>query len=283
MNNVVAKTLIVLQLVFSLCFMCFAGAVYSFQKTWKDKAVATARQVADLQKNLSDQQLARADEKTKLEADLLKETNRANLAEGKHADLDRNLTLSVAARDSAVQERDKHLADLQVAQQEAEARITETNGSRSEIETLRDQMNEGIAQRRSLEDKLLDQQGRIDEAQQREEQMLKEIGRLRDLCRANRVDPNEPYVGPVPAAIVKVDGVVRQARKNASRSAELVEISIGSDDQIEKKMKLIVYRGSRFICEIEITDVYPDMSVGRVLEETRNGSIERGDHVTTKL
>ena len=38
MNNVVAKTLIVLQLVFSLCFMCFAGAVYSFQKTWKDKA-----------------------------------------------------------------------------------------------------------------------------------------------------------------------------------------------------------------------------------------------------
>ena len=283
MNTVVAKTRIVLQLVFSLCFMCFAGAVYSFQKTWKDKAIASARQVTDLQKNLSDQQLARTDEKTKLEADILAQKNRADLAEGKLSSLATDLSLANTARASAEQERDKHLADLQVAQQEAEARITETNGSRSEIKTLRDQMNDGIAQRRSLEDKLLDQQGRIDEAQQREEQMLKEIGRLRDLCRANRVDPNEPYVGPVPAAIVKVDGVVRQAKKNASRSAELVEISIGSDDQIEKKMKLIVYRGSRFICEIEITDVYPDMSVGRVIEETRNGSIERGDHVTTKL
>lgn len=283
MNNVVAKTLIVLQLVFSLCFMCFAGAVYTFQKTWKDKAIASARQVTDLQKNLSDQQTARTDEKAKLEADLLEWKNRANLSDGKLSSLDQDLKLATAARASAEQERDKHLADLQVAQQEAEARITETNGSRSEIKTLRDQMNDGIAQRRSLEDKLLDQQGKIDEAQQREEQMLKEIGRLRDLCRANRVDPNEAYAGPVPAAIVKVDGVVRQARKNASRSAELVEISIGSDDQIEKKMKLIVYRGSRFICEIEITDVYPDMSVGRVLEETRNGSIERGDHVTTKL
>jgi chromosome segregation ATPase len=257
--------------------------VNSFQKTWKDKAIASARQVTDLQKNLSDQQLARTDEKTKLEADILAQKNRADLAEGKLSSLATDLSLANTARASAEQERDKHLADLQVAQQEAEARITETNGSRSEIKTLRDQMNDGIAQRRSLEDKLLDQQGRIDEAQQREEQMLKEIGRLRDLCRANRVDPNEPYVGPVPAAIVKVDGVVRQAKKNASRSAELVEISIGSDDQIEKKMKLIVYRGSRFICEIEITDVYPDMSVGRVIEETRNGSIERGDHVTTKL
>jgi hypothetical protein len=35
----------------------------------RDKAEASARQVTDLQKNLSDQQTARADEKTKLEAD----------------------------------------------------------------------------------------------------------------------------------------------------------------------------------------------------------------------
>ncbi|HAP06456.1 MAG TPA: hypothetical protein DCR20_01420 [Planctomycetaceae bacterium] len=283
MNNVVAKTLIVLQLVFSLCFMCFAGAVYSFQKTWKDKAIASARQVSDLQKNLSDQQTARADEKQKLDADLLKEKNRADLAEGKLGDLTRDLALANQGRSSAEQERDKHLADLQVAQQESEARIIETNASRSEIKALRDQMNEGIAQRRALEDQNLDRQGKIDEAVEREQQMLKEIGRLRDLCRVNKVDPNEAFAGPVPAAIEKVDGVVRQAKKNASRSAELVEISIGSDDLIEKKMRLIVYRGSKFICEIEITDVYPDMSVGRVIEETRNASIERGDHVTTKL
>ena len=38
MNNVVSKMLIVLQLVFSLLFMCFAGAVYSFQQSWRAKA-----------------------------------------------------------------------------------------------------------------------------------------------------------------------------------------------------------------------------------------------------
>ncbi len=283
MNNVVAKTLIVLQLVFSLCFMCFAGAVYTFQKGWRDKAEASARQVSDLQKSLSDQQSARADEKTKLEADKKKLEDDAGTKTAQINQLTNDLGQARAGLAAAEQERDKHLADLLVAQQEAQARITETTVARSEINSLREQINSGIAQRRALEDQNLDRQGKIDEASEREQQMLSEIGRLRDLCRVNRVDPNDVVVGPVPAAIVRVDGVVRQSRKNASRSAELVEISIGSDDGIGPKMKLIVFRGSRYICEIEITDVYPDMAVGRVIEETRNGSIERGDNVTTKL
>jgi hypothetical protein len=48
-------------------------------------------------------------------------------------------------------------------------------------------------------------------------------------------------------------------------------------------MRLIIFRGAKYICEIEVTEVYPDVSVGRVIEETRNGNIERGDNVTTKL
>jgi hypothetical protein len=283
MNNVVAKTLIVLQLVFSLCFMCFAGAVYTFQKGWRDKAEASARQVSDLQKSLSDQQAARADEKTRLEADKKTLQDDSGNKTARINQLTNDLGQARAGLAAAEQERDKYLADLLVAQQEATARITETTVARSEINTLRDQINAGIAQRRSLEDQNLDRQGKIDEAAEREQQMLKEITRLRDLCRVNRVDPTEAVVGPIPAAIIRVDGVVRQSRRNASRSAELVEISIGSDDGIGQKMKLIVFRGSRYICEIEITDVYPDMAVGRVIEETRNGSIERGDNVTTKL
>lgn len=283
MNNVVAKTLIVLQLVFSLCFMCFAGAVYTFQKGWRDKAEASARQVIDLQKSLSDQQAARADEKTRLEADKKTLQDDSGNKTAQINQLTNDLGQARAGLAAAEQERDKYLADLLVAQQEATARITETTVARSEINTLREQINAGIAQRRSLEDQNLDRQGKIDEAAEREQQMLKEISRLRDLCRVNRVDPTEAVVGPIPAAIVRVDGVVRQSRRNASRSAELVEISIGGDDGIGQKMKLIVFRGSRYICEIEITDVYPDMAVGRVIEETRNGSIERGDNVTTKL
>jgi hypothetical protein len=48
-------------------------------------------------------------------------------------------------------------------------------------------------------------------------------------------------------------------------------------------MRLTIYRGAKYVCQIEVTEVYPDVAVGRVIEETRNGTIERGDNVTTKL
>lgn len=228
----------------------------------------------------------RSDKETQessLNAEVLKERTRAEDALAKLENLRNDLVQSEQELANQDAEREKHLADLGIAQEEAEARGVESNALRQEVEALRDQLNTGIKRRRELDGQKLDLQSEIGELSEREEYLHTEIARLRDLLRLNEVDPDEVYVGTVPAAIQKVDGVVRQSRKNTSRTVELVEISVGTDDGINKKMKLIVYRGRSFICEIEVTDVYPDMAVGRVLEETRNGTIERGDHVTTKL
>ena len=56
MNNIVSKILIVANLVFSLCFMCFAGAVYSFQAGWHEKATKTATQLANANGQIADLQ-----------------------------------------------------------------------------------------------------------------------------------------------------------------------------------------------------------------------------------
>ncbi len=283
MNNVVGKTLIVLQLVFSLCFMCFAGAAYTFHAGWKKKALDFEQKANTFNTNLNDLKKAKDDEAIKFNADIAAMKTRAEAAEAKITGMETSLKQAQGSLANAEQQRDKHMADLIIAQQESESRIAETSDSRSEIKRLRDQVNEGIAQRRSLEDQLLERQGQLDEAQQRESQQLAKIAHLRDICRLNRVDPDEPVVGPVPVAVEKVNGVVKAAQKNASRTAELVEISVGSDDNISKKMRMFVTRGSKYICEIEVTDVQPQTAVGRVVEDTRNGNIERGDNVTTKL
>jgi chromosome segregation ATPase len=283
MNNVVTKTLIVLQLVFSLFFMCFAGAVYTFQNGWRAKAQTAIEERDRFKTNFETEQRARADEASKAKVDIGKVEERAALAEAQVGQLQIDLKQAQASLASAEQQRDKFQADLLVAQDEANARITETNLARAEIKRLRDQLNDGIAQRRSLEDQNLDRQGKIDEGNDRAQALVKEVTRLRDRIRAMGENPDDVYVGTVPAAIEKVNGEVLKSQKNASRSQELVEISIGEDDNIVEKMRLIVYRDNKYICDIEITDVMPDKAVGRVLEETRNGSIERGDHVTTKL
>jgi hypothetical protein len=283
MNNVVGKILIVLQLVFSLCFMCFAGAAYTFHEGWKKKADTLQSKLGNTEQQLSEQQSQRQQESDNLKGELTAMTTRAQMAEAKVTGIETSLTQALGNLANAEQQRDRHLADLAIAQQEAQARIAETTDARSENLRLNDRVVDGISVRRTLEDDLLDRQGRIDEAVQRELQMVEELARLRGLLRTNKIDPNDSIVGPVPAPVEKITGVVTAAKKNESRSAELVEISIGSDDGIAKGMRLIVYRGAKYICEIEITEIYPDLSVGRVIESTRNGNIEREDNVTTKL
>ena len=288
MNNIVSKILIVANLVFSLCFMCFAGAVYSFQAGWVQKHEKAAAQVASTKSQLDDAIKQKDDQKTKFDKDLLDQKMRADNAEAKVNGLEQDLKQSIGNQANAEKERDKHLADLVVAQKEAQARITETNDARAEIKRLRDQNNDAIAIRRGLEDKNLQMEGQLAEASSRETQFLKEITRLNDLLRLNKIDPRDPIIGPVPRVVQKVDGKVEESRKNASRSQEHVLISVGSDDGVFKSMQMTVYRTTddgkaNFLATIQITDVYPDKAVGLVVEETRNGIIGRDDYVTTKF
>lgn len=282
MNNIVSKILIVANLVFSLCFMCFAGAVYSFQAGWHEKATKTAAQLASANAQIADLQ-GQKDEVTKtMTAKVVEAENRANNAEAKVNGLEQEKLQAIGNLTNAEKERDKHLADLLVATSEAQARITETNDARAEIKRLRDQNNEAIAIRRNLEDKNLEQLGQLGEASAREVQSLKEITRLNNLLRLNKIDPRDPVIGPVPPVVEDVDGFVNESMKNSSGSQELVEISVGSDDGVFKNLKMTVYRRSRYLATIRITEVYPDKAIGLVVEDTRNGTIARGDNVTTK-
>ena len=288
MNNIVSKILIVANLVFSLCFMCFAGAVYSFQAGWVQKHATATASLASTKNQLDDAIKQKDDQKTKFDKDLLDEKMRADNAEAKVNGLDQNLKQAIGNQVNAEKERDKHLADLVVAQKESQARKTETNDARAEIKRLRDQNNDAIAIRRTLEDKNLQMEGQLGDASSRESQFLKEITRLNDLLRLNKIDPRDPVIGPVPRVVQKVDGKVEESRKNASRSQENVAISVGSDDGVFKGMQMTVYRTAddgkaNFLATIQITDLYPDKAIGRVVEETRNGTIGRGDYVTTKF
>jgi hypothetical protein len=283
MNNVVGKILIVLQLVFSLCFMCFAGAAYTFHEGWKNRATTAEDKLKNTNLQLTEAQTARQQLEEKLTADVKTQTERAVMAEAKVTGLETSLAQALGNLANAEQQRDKHLADLAIAQQEAQARISETTDARSENLRLNDRVVDGISVRRTLEDQVLELQGQINEAIRREQANIEKLERLRGVLSKNNIDWEEAMKGPVLPVSEKVTGVVRAARKNESRSAELVEISVGSDDGISKSLRLIIYRGAKFICEIEVTEVYPDVAVGRVIEETRNGTIERGDHVTTKL
>jgi len=66
---------------------------------------------------------------------------------------------------------------------------------------------------------------------------------------------------------------------------------LGSDDGLSKGHQLFVYRfgtienGNRpkYLGKIELVYVDPDKAVGTVIDAAKNGVIEKGDHVNSKL
>ena len=283
MNNVVGKMLIVMQLVFSLLFMCFAGAVYTFQAEWRKQAVAQEALVEEKDKQLSDETATRNRVTMELTAKVeAAETDRDNF----RAQLQTAQTQ--AATDQALLaaaslERDKALADSEVATAEAAARIVEANALNKEVRSQQLRISALVADIQSVENDLLDKTGKLASAVEIEEQHLSELGRMKDLLRLHDIDPGQLIVGPVPGQVEKVDGKVRGTRRNKARTAELVEITIGSDDSVYVNQQLTVFRKDKYICTVRIVEVFPDVAICLVIEKTRQGNIQEGDDVTTKL
>jgi len=282
-NNIVGKILIVLNLVFCILFMCFAGAVYTFAGAWKDKALDLEGRLEVAQKATEDANSARDRETKQLNALLSAATSERDLVKAQLQDAQTADASSRAQLAQAEQERDKALADAEVASTEASARVAEAEVLNKEVQSLRDRINQLIQRARTTEDSLLDLQGRLASAEKRETDLLADNGKLRDQLRSNDIEPGEFGDSSTEEGVARVDGFVEGLIRNQARTQELVQITIGSDDKIRKDMSMIVYRGGNYICEARVIKVYPDKAICVVDEKTRTDTIERGDNVTTKL
>lgn len=283
MNNIVGKMLIVLQLVFCILFMCFAGAVYSFQGAWRNKANDLENRLTIASKATEDANAARDRETKQLKALLDqavsdRDTVKAQLQKAvSQADTSQELLAQKS------QEADKAFTDGQIATKEAAARVAEAAALNKEVQSLRSRITDLIQKNRDTEDVLLDRTGKLASYVEKEEQYLAELGRLRDLCRLNDIEPNTPVTEAVAGEVEKVDGFVVKSIQNQARTQEFLQITIGSDDKIRMGQIMTVFRNDDYICRARVMKLLPDEAICIVDEKTRTGSIQRGDNVTTKL
>lgn len=281
--NAVGKMLVVLQLCLSLLFVCFAGAAYSLQAVWRDKAEAAEQQVSKLQADLSD---ALADQESKVTA---AETAAAEANTAREM-IETDLRNALQEKDTAEgllaearQARDKAIAENERSTGEAASRRAETLALRDETAALQKRMAEQLAEMRQKDSQILDLTGLVNSYRQSEERLVIRVADLSDLLRYHRIDPDDTVAGNVPEAVEKVDGYVSRRRQSRSRTQEFVQITIGSDDKIKEGMILSVYRADSFVCDIRIQRVSPDTAIGIVVPDTRRSLTQEGDRVTTKL
>ncbi len=284
--STVGKTLIVFQVAFSILLMAFAAGVSSVQTNWKKKATeATAKlEKANSALQTAQQSMAKLqNEKTASEKSLKDAADKARGEADAARDKIKQQDLQLAQVRTELENKQ---AEAKIAGEEARARRDEAVSLRGLNERLHTTRDELITQNRQLSDKItnLEQDARSMVA--KHNRLLNDYATLQKAMRAKGfdADPKEyaALIEPPPV----VQGVVLEVKKGGRNGSELIEISEGSDVGLAKGHELYVYRpGSRgkYLGKIRLDYVDYRTAVGVLIPSSKNGDIQRGDNVTTKL
>ena len=285
----VGKMLVVLQLVLSLLFMAFAGAVATVEKNWRVEFKSTQDELNvekdfhqttqnsfNEYKNLSTATIADLDTQSKKRlADFNREKNRAE-------NLQQQLNNLKTAHDTQ-----RTVAQLEG--DEAKFRRDEAVEQRQVNRALHENLVESVRTNRGLEDIIFDLRLQLGDREVRHLVILDELKTAR--VEARRKGGG---LGTLPSADIAppppIDGKVQSARYGVGNRILYVEVSIGSDDGIKEGQQLTVYRPgngkairTKYLGQIRIIQVFADKAVGTVQEKAKNGVITKGDNVTSKL
>lgn len=283
------KVLVGLQFALSVLFLAFAGAVFTAQQNWKAKVEVADKRIQDLDTERKTIEEEYRQYKIRREMDVKNETDKALEAAGKAKLFEDDLTtaqkeLVAAKTESAIQRR---LAD--VAKEEAQQRRDEAVSQRGVNNDLNKLLNEKNDKVKALEDIVFNKSVEEKAIKDKHEKLLAELAILQKVIAANGLPTDPKAVAGLQTPPPAVDGIVLETKRGGRNGSDLVEFSLGSDDGLTEGHKLSIYRqavgdrAAKFLGEIRIVYVTPDRAVGTVVNRAKNGIIEKGDNVTSKL
>lgn len=287
----VGKILVVVQVVLSVCFMGFAGAVFTAQHNWREESVKLKDQVTNLQKSMSDLESEYSGFKTKTDQEIKAANADADTAKAANKLLDQKNKSLQNQLETVRSERDTSVAQAETTGEEAKFRRQESDRQRVVNKTLHDSVNDLRAKIKSLEDTNFTQSIREKSLVAKHNKVLEEYKYLKKIVENLGVDPKDPAIAGMQAPPPAVEGLIINTKKDKRNGTKFVEVSLGSDDGLSKGHQLFVYRfgnkqnGNRpkYLGKIELVYVDPDKAVGTVIDAAKNGVIEKGDHVNSKL
>lgn len=275
--NLLGKVFVVLILVLSIVFMTLAMAMYATHKNWREIAQDRQTQVQQTQAEydqLKTQYNRRESELTnELESSVQQvrklETERVALVE-------RNSGIQ-SELDQLKQERRDATAAVAATQQNNERLAGEVTGLRQDIRSNQQLRDQAFSTALTATEELHQSKGQLDSALERARQLTSQVAGMTTVMRENGLDPATDAAAVKP----RVDGFVSQVKRVAG--AQLIEVTIGSDDGLKPGHTIEVFRDSKYLGRVEILKTSPDKSVGRVDRRFQQGQIQEGDRVATQL
>jgi hypothetical protein len=281
--STVGKVLVVAQIAFSILLMAFAAGVSSVQTNWKQREQTVRKELDKTKKDLgtAQQEMQKVRTAQALSEKTLKDAadkarGEADATRGRNKQLQAQLTQARA-------ERENVQAEAEIAGQEARARRDEAVTLREINAQLHQSRDELLTQNRQQTDKIVSLDQAAKTMVEKHNKLLNEDAILKKFLRIKGfdADPRELAGAAEPPPVL--DTVVLQIKKGNRNGSELVEIDAGSDVGLAKGHVMFVYRGVKYLGKIRLDMVDYRTAVGVVIDSTKNGEIQRGDIVTTKL
>ncbi len=283
------KVLIVVQVVLSLCFMAFAGAVFAVHQNWRAEYNTAQSAIQNLQgenNNLRDAHDSELDQ-LQIEIDAANEEMRQFQLAATASE--QQLQASIRDNQNLSQEIRRLEGEVEAAGMEAAFRLEEAQEQRAENRAQQTALDATQTELRNANDQIFALGVELADLQRRFTALQEDNAHQLALLRQNGIDPaTERLLGGVLAPPPPVDGRILEVQFDDAGRPKMVLLSLGEDDGLAVGHVLDVYRVTDgetiYIGQVRVTgEPLPDRVVAEVLTDNRNGIIEVADYVTTKL
>ncbi|WP_437188083.1 hypothetical protein SH668x_001512 [Planctomicrobium sp. SH668] len=285
----VGKILVVVQVVLSLLFMTFAGGVYAVHQNWRAKYNTSQDTLKKAQSDLSVAREELVQAKREHESLATELTQKAQKFERLTTDLQIQVAGLAKDKELLVTQRATQTGLAEKNSNEAKFRQEEAEKQRAENAKLQSRVDALASENRDLHDQIFTKDESYNQLNSTYERGLAQLAYLKELVVKQGLETDPEKVSKMNLPPPPVEGLVTSIRKNRAGRVQFVELSIGSDDGLIKSNELDVVRvfgkedRSEWLGRVKIVDLGPNWAVAEVILPSKNGIIQEGDNVTSKL
>ena len=273
--TLLGKAFSVIILLLSLAFMVLALAVNATHRNWRTRALALKQQIEDGERQ--NEQLRDAQSRIQANLDRERAARRTALAALQTAQdqLESQLSMSESTV-LQLEAKNTELSQTDRSRAEELKRLNEDNERlRGLIRKEQADRDKLFAQTLILTDQMNELRGIRLELETRNNQLVKQVTRYKEVVDAHGIDPKDPLDGAPPER----NGTVLAV----NRPSLLVEISLGHDDGLRPGHLLDVTRNGRYVGKLRVRNADYNRSIAEILRDYSQGIIRENDRVDTTL
>lgn len=280
----IAKVFIILNFVLSVLFIGFAASLLSQQWDYRQMYLECKHYYSTEKENWESKEQQGEGQIKNLKELVNDRTRLAKQAQDKINDLEEKNKELQGWKDSLTQKMEDIKVDLKNINTTIKQNSDEMTRVTQEKETISKKVAGAEKDAKNASDELhrkvleLDTyKGRLAETEKMLKRSRRELWESKQIIRS--VEGSGISIRNIISKAPDLEGQIVQV----SAVVPIVMLSIGNDEKVQKGYQFTVYRGNRYIGQVVVEEVYPDMSAARIIKNMTKSAIKIGDKVTTKI